>query len=186
MNFANNLTEVFTLFSLLFSLILFIGLYQLGEIIFINSKIKLIFSLISEIKYQKILIGINFLMLIIFPIILFVGYSKYILNIFSILLFSLGLIKILKFLIKKRNISINLSPQNLEYYFFLFAILGLFLITFSPVNHIDSLDYHLWGAKYIYQTGRLPNSIESYTNLLVSSGEALYSLGFKLRHFSNM
>ena len=103
MNFAYNLAEVFPIFSLLFSLILFIGLYQLGEIIFINSKIKLIFSLISELKYQKILIAINFLMLIIFPIILFVSYSKYILNIFSIIIFSLGLMKIINFFIKKKK-----------------------------------------------------------------------------------
>ena len=60
------------------------------------------------------------------------------------------------------------------------------MINFSPVNHIDSLDYHLWGAKYIFETGKLPNSLESFTNLLVASGEALYSLGLFFLELSNL
>ena len=66
----------------------------------------------------------------------------------------------------------------MDYYIFFGIVSGIFLINFSPVNHVDSLDYHLWGAKYIFETGRLPTSLESFTNLLVSSGETLYSLGF--------
>ena len=179
MIFFQNLTENFPFFSLLFSLILMLGLYQLGEIIFYNKKIKIILSSVSELKYQKILVAINFLTIIIFPIVLFVSFSKQLLSFLSIIIFLSGLLKlssVLKknFFIKKKFFLYN----NYEYYIFILAILGIFLISFSPVNHVDSLDYHLWGAKYIFQTGKLPTSIESFTNLLVSSGEALYSLGF--------
>ena len=178
MIFFQNLTETLPFFSLLFSLILMLGLYQLGEIIFYNKRIKLIFSTISELKYQKILIGINFLMIIIFPIVLFFNHSKQILSFFSIIIFIFGLIKFSLIFKKKFTVKQNYFSINFEYYIFILVIIGIFLISFSPVNHVDSLDYHLWGAKYIYQTGKLPTSIESFTNLLVSSGEALYSLGF--------
>jgi hypothetical protein len=172
------LIDVYPIFSLLFSLILFIGLYQIGEVIFYNDKIKLIISSISEIKYQKILVAANFLMIIIFPIVLFASHSKQILSFFSILIFLLGLLKIIFFLKKKFIFKNNFKYQDVDYYISILIILGIFLIAFGPVNHIDSLDYHMWGAKYIFQTGRLPTTIESFTNLLVSSGEALYSLGF--------
>ena len=81
-----NLTEIYPIFSLLFSLILFIGLYQIGEIIFYNKKVNIIISSISELKYQKILVATNFLMIIIFPVVLFVSYSKQVLSFFSILI----------------------------------------------------------------------------------------------------
>ena len=173
-----NLTSIYPIFSLIFSLVLMFGLYYFGEIICHNKKINFLISSISKIKYQKIILACNFLMIIIFPIVLFINNSKYILNFISITIFILGLVKINIFLKKikfKKIVSIN---QNLDYYIFFAIVLGLFLVNFSPVNHVDSLDYHLWGAKYIFETGRLPTSLESFTNILVSSGEALYSLGF--------
>lgn len=173
-----NLTEIYPIFSLLFSLILFIGLYQIGEIIFYNKKVNIIISSISELKYQKILVATNFLMIIIFPVVLFVSYSKQVLSFFSILIFFLGLRKILFFFKKKFFFENNFNYRNIESNILILIIFGIFLISFSPVNHIDSLDYHMWGAKYIFYTGRLPTSIESFTNLLISSGEVLYSLGF--------
>ena len=94
MSIFQNLTEAFPIFSLLFSLILMTGLYQLGEIIFYNKKINLVISSISELKYQKALVAINFLMITIFPIVLFFNYSKEVLSFFSISLFILGLFKI--------------------------------------------------------------------------------------------
>ena len=175
MTFFQNLTENYPIYSLLFSLILIIGLYQLGELIFYNNNIKQIFLSVSEINYQKILIAVNFLMIIIMPIVLYFEYSKQILNLFSILIFILGLLKIIKSFKKVFLLKKDFFNKNLDYFL---VILGIFLIAFSPINHVDSLDYHLGGAVYIFQTGRLPTSLESFTNLLVGSGEALNSLGF--------
>jgi hypothetical protein len=173
-----NLTSIYPIFSLIFSLVLMFGLYYFGEIICYNEKINFLISSISKIKYQKIILACNFLMIVIFPIVLFINNSKYILNFISIAIFILGLIKINIFLNKKKFKKNFFLKQDLDYYIFFVIVLGIFLINFSPVNHVDSLDYHLWGAKYIFETGRLPTSLESFTNLLVSSGEALYSLGF--------
>ena len=187
MNFFQNLTEIYPIFSLLFSFILIIGLYQIGELIFINSKIKQIFLTVSDLKYQKILIAINFLMIINLPIVLYVSYSKQILHLFSIVIFSMGLIKIITSLRKKIIFKNNLN-NDIENYFLIIVILGLFLITFSPVNHSDSLDYHLRGAQYVFNTGRIPTTLESYTNLLIGSGEVFNSICFffEAKQFGNL
>ena len=177
MFFFENLTATYPFFSLFFSLILITGLYFLGEIIFYNKKINFLVTSVSKLKYQKILIASNLVMIAIFPIILFLDHSKLILNFVSTLIFILGLIKIFFFL-KKNKFNNYVFNKDLNNNLFLITLIGLFLINFSPVNHIDSLDYHLWGAKYIFETGKLPNSLESFTNLLVASGETLYSLGF--------
>ena len=94
MIFFENLSSTYPIFSLIFSLILMSGLYYLGQIICYNKNVNYLISSISKIKYQKILIACNFLMLAIFPVVLFVNNSKYILNFISITVFILGLIKI--------------------------------------------------------------------------------------------
>ena len=130
MSLFQNLTDIYPIFSLIFSLILMFGLYQLGELIFYNNNIKKLFLIISELKYQKILIAINFLMVIILPIVLHFDYSKQILHIFSILIFILGLFKILTLIKKGITINKEFLNYNLNNYIFILVILGLFLITF--------------------------------------------------------
>lgn len=180
MIFFQNLSENFPIFSLFFSLILYLGLYQFGEIIFKNKNLNLIFSNISELKYQKILVAGNFLMIVIFPIVLFFKYSREVLIFLSISLFILGLFKIFTFL-KKKDFALvkdtSLFKYNIDYILFLLAIFGFFLITFSPINHADSLNYHLGGAEHIFLTGRLPTGLENFENLLIGSGEVFLSLG---------
>ena len=93
MIFFQNLTENFPVFSLIFSLVLVTGLYQFGEIIFYNKNIRSIFLNISDLKYQKILIAINFIMIMLLPVVLFFQYSKKVIILISILIFLLLLFK---------------------------------------------------------------------------------------------
>lgn len=172
----SSLSEAYPFVSLFFSLLLFIGLYAIGELIFLNKKIRSIFLNISKLKYQNILITVNFLMFILFPIVLFVPYSKEILNLFSITIFLFGIWKF--YFVIKKKIQIKIQKLNFEIIAFLLLLVGFFLITFSPVNHSDSLDYHMAGALHIFKTGKLPTNLENFHNLLVSGGEVIYSLGF--------
>lgn len=171
-----HLTEIYPFLSLFFSLILFLGLYAIGEAIFSNKKIQLIFLNISELKYQNILIAVNFLMFVLFPIVLFFPYSRILLNFFSIFIFIFGVCKIC--LIAKEKPHIKIPKLNPEIILFFLLIVGFFLITFSPVNHADSLDYHMSGALHIFKTGKLPATLDNFHNLLIGSGEVFYSLGF--------
>ena len=176
MIFFSYLTEAYPFFSLFFSLILFIGLYAIGELIFSIKQIQFIFFKISEFKYQNILVAVNFLMFFLFPIVLFFPFSKEILNFFSITIFLFGVWKF--YFVVKKKIQIKIQELNFEIIAFLLLLVGFFLITFSPVNHADSLDYHKAGAIHIFKTGKLPTSLENFHNLLVSVGEVFYSLGF--------
>ena len=170
------LAETYPFFSLIFSLILFLGLYGIGELIFSNKQMQLIFLNTSVLKYQHILIAVNFLMFILFPIVLFFPYSKEVLNFFSIIIFLFGIWKF--YFVVKKKIQIKIQKINFEVIAFLLLLAGFFLITFSPVNHADSLDYHMSGAIHIFKTGKLPTGLENFHNLLVGSGEVFYSLGF--------
>ena len=65
------ITDNYPFLSIIFSLILLLGLYQIGEIIFKNKTIYRIFSEISEISFQNIFISINFILLIFYPLVLY-------------------------------------------------------------------------------------------------------------------
>jgi hypothetical protein len=189
MTFFQNLTENFTFLSLIFSLILIIGFYQFGEIILYNSSFGSIIKNISQLKYQKILVGINFIMIILFPLVLFYEDSKYVLDFTSILIFCLGLFKIFKYSKKEKIIkTLNYDDNKFEYLLFLAVIIGYFLISFSPISHADSLSYHLGGAEYIFKTGNLPTALENFEHLLIGSGEVVMSLGvfFGAEQFGNL
>jgi hypothetical protein len=188
MIFFQNLTDNFPFLSLIFSLILITGFYQFGELILFNNSFGSIIKNISQLKYQKILVGINFLMIILFPLVLFYKNSKFVLDFASIFIFCLGLFKIFKYFKKKKFIKTsNYNDNKFEYLLFLAVIIGYFLISFSPINHADSLSYHLGGAEYIFNTGNLPTALENFEYLLIGSGEVVMCLGvlFGAEQFGN-
>ena len=88
-----DLTNNFEAAGLICALILCAGLYQIGSLIFKVEGINKAISKISEIKYQKIFISTNFLLLIFYPVILFSNKFNLI-PILSILIFGFGLFKI--------------------------------------------------------------------------------------------
>lgn len=181
--------ELYPFFSFLFSIIFFAGSYQLGEIILSNKFLKSILINISQLKYQKILVAINFLMFFLFPIILFFSQSRLILYLTSIIIFILGIYKIINKIEKiffLKNFKLNhYSFEAIAYHT---LIIGFFYITFNPINHADSLDYHLSAANIILNTGKLPTETENMHNLLVGGGEVIIALGlfFGAEQFGTM
>ncbi len=73
-----------------------VGLYHLGTLIFLNKSLNKIFSSISELKYQKILVSVNLILFVFYPIILFTNYGSIILKIVAYIIFILGIFKISK------------------------------------------------------------------------------------------
>lgn len=123
-----DLVELYPFFSLLFSIILFSGSYQLGEIFLENKFLKSTLINISEIKYQKILVAINFLMFFLFPIVLFFSQSKYILYLISIIIFILGIYKIINKIKKYYFKKIKLNYSSFEKITYCILIIGFFLL----------------------------------------------------------
>jgi len=96
-----DLGKLFPFFHIIYSLVLLSGLYQIGHLIFRINVLKNIINHVSEIKYQKILISINLILLIFYPIILFTK-SVNIIPYLSLSIFAFGIINIFR-ISKKKN-----------------------------------------------------------------------------------
>lgn len=178
MNFIYNLSTNYPLFGLSISLLLFLGFNQLGTIILKNKNIYSIISELSDVRYQKTLIAINFAMIFLFPIILFFEFSKEFILLFSISLIILGIIQSIEF-IKKWKFHIHtVNKINLENIIIILFLLGYFFLSISPITHADALSYHSSVAKFIAKSGRFPSELNNFENLLTGSGEIVMSIGF--------
>ena len=93
-----DLGKVFPFFHIIYSLVLLSGLYQIGHLIFKINILKNIINQVSEIKYQKILISINLILLIFYPIILFININ--IIPHLSLSIFAFVIINIFRILKK--------------------------------------------------------------------------------------
>ena len=178
MNFIYNLSTNYPLFGLSISLLLFLGFNQLGTIILKNKNIYSIISELSDVRYQKTLIAINFAMIFLFPIILFFEFSKEFILLFSISLIILGIIQSIEFIKKWKFHIYTVNKINLENIIIILFLLGYFFLSISPITHADALSYHSSVAKFIANSGRFPSELNNFENLLSGSGEIVMSLGF--------
>ena len=124
-----NLIENFEITGLICSLILCAGLYQIGSLIFKVEIINKIISQISDIKYQKIFISTNLILLVFYPIILFSNKINFI-PILSVVIFIFGFFKIIfKFKKKLRFQKIKFNKNNGDKYLVLLVLVSLFFLS---------------------------------------------------------
>ena len=174
--------------SIIYSLILLLGLHQIGDFIFKIKTVENIFDQISDIKYQKIFISVNFLLLIFYPIILFsndINFIPYL----SLGVFTFGIISILKNIKKKFTLNYNLIKNNsFDNNIVLTIIFLYFLLSLSPNTHGDSLGYHFVVANKLLETGKYTTDITHFHALLSGSGEILIAIGlfFGSEQFGNL
>ena len=175
--FLFNLTEKFEFFGVIYSLILVAGLYQIGSLIFKIKPVNKIFTQISDIKYQKVFLATNIVLLICYPLILYSDKINFI-PILSISLFFFGLFKIFNKLKKKiKSIKIEFYKSQTDKYLVLFTMLALFLLSLSPNTHGDSLGYHFVVAKKLLSSGKYFSDITHFHSLLAGSGEIIIAIG---------
>ena len=106
------LANKYHILHIIYSLILIFGLNQLGTFIFKIKPISNVIGQISDIKYQKIFISVNFILLIFFPLILLSQNINY-LPFLSLGIFFLGIFNILRNLQKKINFKkLDLKKKN--------------------------------------------------------------------------
>ncbi len=171
-----DLGKVFPFFHIIYSLVLLSGLYQIGHLIFKINILKNIINQVSEIKYQKILISINLILLIFYPIILFININ--IIPHLSLSIFAFGIINIFRILKKKLNIrNIKFKNLHIDVWIILIVLFSLFLLSLSPNTHGDSLGYHFVVAKKLLSTGKYLADITHFHSLLSGSGEILIAIG---------
>ena len=97
------LADKFYFLHIIYSLILILGLNQIGTFIFKLKHVSNIVGEVSDIKYQKIFISVNFILLIFYPLILFSNNINF-LPFLSLGIFFFGIFNILR-IIKKKNYS---------------------------------------------------------------------------------
>ncbi len=171
------LANKFYFLHILYSLILVAGLNQIGTFIFKIKPLRSIISLVSDIKYQKIFISVNFILLIFYPLILFSNNINF-LHYLSLGIFFFGIFNILRIIKKKIIIkAINFKEKNWDEIIVLLTLFFLFLLSLSPNTHGDSLGYHFVVAKKLLLTGNYIADITHFHSLLSGSGEILIAIG---------
>lgn len=147
-------------YSLISSIILFIGFYKIGKLIFRYPALNKIISSISIINYQYFSFAILFTVTIFYPLILYPGVNKYFFIIFSFIISGFGVYHFIEKLINFIKKDFYLKKQNfVSKYFLILFFLGYFFLAMGPITDIDSLDYHLSVPIHIINTGSFPKDI---------------------------
>ena len=171
------LANKYHILHIIYSLILIFGLNQLGTFIFKIKPISNVIGQISDIKYQKIFISVNFILLIFFPLILLSQNINY-LPFLSLGIFFLGIFNILRNLQKKINFKkLDLKKKKWDEILVLITLFLYLLLSLSPNTHGDSLGYHYVVAKKLLLTGEYVADITHFHSLLSGSGEILIAIG---------
>tara|TARA_X000000368_G_scaffold251421_1_gene198681 strand:- start:660 stop:2489 length:1830 start_codon:yes stop_codon:yes gene_type:complete len=171
------ITNKYEFFGIINAFILIIGLYQVGDLLFKIKQLKKIISEISEIKYQKIFLSTNIVLLVFYPLILYSNKINFI-PIISTILFCFGLFKIVtKFKKKFKFVFIKFNKNHIDKYLVLICIFGLLFLSLAPNTHSDSLGYHFIVAKKLLTTGNYYPEITHYHTFLGGSGEIMIALG---------
>ena len=169
-----------TPYSLFVSILLLLGNFCVGHFILKNKFLGITFKQISNLNFQKILIGQFFLIFLIFPLIVFFREANIIFSFFLFVNFlSLFFYLIEFFLLKnKKSLQINfLKSKSIYYYILSLLIILYFLLASSPITDADSLDYHIGSALNILKYNNYVLFKEWFTLAQSGSGETLVAFG---------
>ena len=169
-------------YSLIVSILIFLGIFYVGHLAIIFFLKLLSFKYKEKYYLFSPLIG-TYIVIYVIYILINIGFGhKNLFTIFSFTLFVLGLINIL-FFFNKINYFISKlkdDPKNI-YIFVIIIYIGLLLVSLSPITHADSLDYHVSGAIDLFHKGNFHQELLPMHNHLVSIGEIILALGFALK-----
>ncbi len=175
-------------FSLFISIILLIGIFELGKRISIIFSFDAVLSKISIKECIYPLIAFYFLSLIFFFLSLIGLLNIYLLKLSAYFICALSLLPI--FNLKKKNLTIFLQKisKNYHYLFIIIFILIYFILSSSPITNADALDYHVAVPINILNTGKFPTDIMWFHSKQAGAGEVLIALGLSVgaEQFGNL
>lgn len=166
-------------FSLLVSILGFLGISTIGNTIFSISQ-KHFGYLNLKYKYFFYPIIGTYIILFLGHIFISLGIGKLFITLFSYIILFLGLYPLFLIFDKIFNKQNKLISLNFENYLIILLFIGLFLISISPITHSDSLDYHLNGAINLINTGVFHKELLPMHDHLVSLGEIIIALGLNV------
>ena len=175
-------------FSLIISLLLLIGVYELGSRVSKFFSFDAILSKISIKEFIYPLIALYFLSLVYF-ILSLIGISN--VNFFRfgaciICFLSLFPIKNSKKFFLKKILEKNITIY--EYILVFSLILAYFILSSSPITSADALDYHIAVPIEILNTGKFPSDWVWFHSKQAGAGELLIALGLSVgaEQFGNL
>lgn len=178
-----NLLNIHPIIPIIISLILYSGIIRVGELIYRIRYLEEVFKNISEIRYQKAIIGFNIILIFTYPISLYNHTNIIFFKILSSTLLILGLQKI--YFIRKSIFS-SISKKKIKFLIFkpyssevlVYLLLAVyFCICFFPISHADSVDYHLNLAKRFVTEDIFYMDIFDPLRILGGGGETLIAIG---------
>ena len=174
------ITNIHPLLSILCSLLIINGFYNLSKII---SKTKYLIFLENYAVRGRLIsffLVVNFFSIILYNIFLFSGVNELYLKILIILLILVGFYKpdSIKELLKKYTLIDNKTKLLLS-----IIIFGYFLISLLPITDPDSLDYHLTIPYLSLINGNFFIQNEWFTSQLAGAGEALIIFGLSINAY---
>jgi len=181
---------LFPPFSLVFSIILIIGVYQFGSIINKNLKFDIIIKEFSHIPFVNLLVGLYFIGYLLFFLSLIGVAFKIVFQIIAFLLITLALYEIfrVKIFFNKLIHNLKLSIRNLYLLIIIIILFLYFIISSSPITNADALDYHIGVPIHILNTGSFPSDWSWFHAKQAGTGELLIALGLSIgaEQFGNL
>ena len=181
---------LFPPFSLVFSILLIIGVYQFGSIINKNLKFDIIIKEFSHIPFVNLLVGLYFIGYLLFFLSLIGVAFKIVFQIIAFLLIILATYWVfkIKFFFNKFSDNLKLSIKNLYLIIIINILFLYFIISSSPITNADALDYHTGVPIYILNTGSFPSDWLWFHAKQAGTGELLIALGLSIgaEQFGNL
>lgn len=160
-------------FSVIVSILFFLGTHYIGKIVVNTLKIKNHIATISNINYQSSSIGIIFISYLIYPIVINNFFSLKLVKFFSYLIIFLGFLFLLNFIKKKyfkiRKLEITTIIISIFFIFY-------FLVSIGPITNADSIDYHIGVPYNIINNETYPNYKYWFHLIKSGAGEIFYTL----------
>ena len=174
--------------SLIVSIILLLGVINIGTFIqkLISQKLGIEYSFTNF--FLSPIIGIYFIIFIIYLCLIFEFHASLIIKLTAYTCLILGIFQLFKFKIELIYTFRNNFENKFLHIYISIIFLLLFLISSFPITHADALDYHFYGGLDLLQLGHFQKEILNMHNNLVSVGEIIIAFGLavKTEQFSSM
>ncbi len=171
------LFNIHPLLSILYSLLIINGLYNLSKIIYNSRYFSFLNNYAVSGQIIVFFLVVNFFSILFYIFFLLFGVNKLALQVVVIILILIGFYK--SSLLSDVKIKLRIS-NNKPYLLVLLFIFAYFLLSLMPISDPDSLDYHLTIPYLSLLNERFVIEKEWVTSQLAGAGEALSILGLSI------
>ena len=147
-------------YSSIVSIILILGFYKIGRLIFKINLLRQTVAQVSNLSYQYISISLLTISILFYPLILFVKLNNNIFSITSYIIILFGCFHIVeKIIFLRKNFKFKFTYLIFDKLFLIIFLISFFLLSLAPVTDADSLDYHISVPIHIINYGLFPKDI---------------------------